>query len=264
MRKISEILCCVAILCCALSACSDKPATVKVSSFNIWLNTLGGKLLPSQTAKVIEASQTDIVGIQEGHIYEEDGIKHDHVPEIAESLGFHLFNQGEGHYILSRYPVVDSTASRYGVKIQVGKDKFCWMFNCHLYYIPYQPYQLNGIPYGDYPFIDTEEEAVRFANEARREEVTRYQVEWPATKAFSEIGMNDSYRTIHPDEVSTPGYTWTPVPSEQEILDRLDFVLYSGCKVTDSFITGESEATSDVVVSPYPSDHRMVTSCFNF
>lgn len=190
------------------------------------------------------------------------------------------------------------------VKIQVGKDKFCWMFNCHLYYIPYQPYQLNGIPYGDYPFIDTEEEAIRFANEARREEVTRYQkdiqqvmkegypvfltgdfnepsfldwtqraadagihkikVEWPATKAFSEIGMNDSYRTIHPDEVSTPGYTWTPVPSEQEILDRLDFVLYSGCKVTDSFITGESETTSDVVVSPYPSDHRMVTSCFNF
>lgn len=66
MRKISEILCCVAILCCALSACSDKPATVKVSSFNIWLNTLGGKLPPSQTAKVIEASQTDIVGIQEG------------------------------------------------------------------------------------------------------------------------------------------------------------------------------------------------------
>ena len=112
MRKISEILCCVAILCCALSACSDKQATVKVSSFNIWLNTLGGKLPPSQTAKVIEASQTDIVGIQEGHIYEEDGIKHDHVPEIAESLGFHLFNQGEGHYILSRYPVVDSTASR--------------------------------------------------------------------------------------------------------------------------------------------------------
>ena len=70
MRKISEILCCVAILCCALSACSDKPATVKVSSFNIWLNTLGGKLPPSQTAKVIEASQTDIVGIQEGQIYE--------------------------------------------------------------------------------------------------------------------------------------------------------------------------------------------------
>ena len=101
MRKISEILCCVAILCCALSACSDKPATVKVSSFNIWLNTLGGKLPPSQTAKVIEASQTDIVGIQEGHIYEEDGIKHDHVPEIAESLGFHLFNQGEGHYLIS-------------------------------------------------------------------------------------------------------------------------------------------------------------------
>lgn len=47
MRKISEILCCVAILCCALSACSDKQATVKVSSFQYLVEYLGGKLPPS-------------------------------------------------------------------------------------------------------------------------------------------------------------------------------------------------------------------------
>lgn len=58
---------------------------------------------------MIEASQTDIVGIQEGHIYEEDGIKHDHVPEIAESLGFHLFNQGRD--IIS-YLVIRSSTVR--------------------------------------------------------------------------------------------------------------------------------------------------------
>ena len=49
------------------------------------------------------------------------------------------------------------------------------MFNLPIYIIFRINLIMNGIPYGDYPFIDTEEEAVRFANEARREEVTRYQ-----------------------------------------------------------------------------------------
>ena len=95
-------------------------------------------------------------------------------------------------------------------------------------------------------------------------DIHKIKVEWPATKAFSEIGDE----RLLPDNPSGRGLHtrlyMDSRPSEQEILDRLDFVLYSGCKVTDSFITGESEATSDVVVSPYPSDHRMVTSCFNF
>ena len=304
MEKWKTIWICAIVSCLICGSCSDKPTTIKVSTFNIWLNTLGGKLPPSQTAKVIAASQTDIVGIQEGQIYVENGIRHDHVPEIADTLDFHLFDQGEGHYILSRYPIVDSTASRYGVKIQTAKGKCCWMFNCHLNYIPYQPYQLNGIPYGDYPFVDNEADAVRFAWEARADVVESYKkdiqecmkegipvfltgdfnepsfldwtqeaadaglhkikVEWPATKAFAEIGMGDAYRTAHPDEVKTPGYTWTPLPGEREVHDRIDFVLFSGCEVTDAFITGEAASTSDVVVSPYPSDHRMVTACFKF
>lgn len=295
---------CLWMACNCWVACSRAPVEVKVSSFNIWLNTLGGKLPPAQTAKVIESSLTDIVGIQEGHIYEENGVRHDHVPEIAAALGFRLFNQGEGHYILSRYPFADSLPSRRGVKIEVPGGRHVWMFNCHLNYIPYQPYQLNGIPYGEYPFIETEAEAVRFASEARIDEVARFgreiaqvmkegcpvfltgdfnepscldwteraaaaglhklKVAWPATRAFGEIGLKDSYRTVHPDEVATPGYTWTPVPSEREVFDRLDFVFYAGCEPTGSFLTGESEATSDVVVSPYPSDHRMVTSGFRW
>ena len=42
-----------------------------------------------------------------------------------------------------------------------------WAFNIHLDDEPYQPYQLLGIEYGPAPFIDTAEDAIRFAEETR-------------------------------------------------------------------------------------------------
>ena len=38
------------------------------------------------------------------------------------------------------------------------------VFNAHFHYIPYQPYQLAEIPYGDFPFIKTEQEAITWAD----------------------------------------------------------------------------------------------------
>lgn len=294
-----------ALLLCIISflpGCESAEKEIRVGSFNIWMNTTGGKLPPAETAKVIRVSGADIIGIQEGSAFESDGVTHDYMPEIAAELGFNLFHQQDGRYILSRYPIVDSTQTRRGVKVEVAKGQYCWMFNCHLLYIPYQPYQLNDRPYGDYPFISTEEEAIRFARETRQAEVDKYKeeilacmkggypvfltgdfnepscldwtqraaaaglhkikVEWPSTKTFMDIGMGDSYRAIYPDEVANPGITWNAVPVEDEINDRLDFVLYAGCSVLESVIIGENESTSDKVVSPYPSDHRMVTSLF--
>ena len=37
----------------------------------------------------------------------------------------------------------------------------------------------------------------------------------------------DAYRTIHPDPVTHPGFTWTPRPSEKDTKDRLDLTLYT-------------------------------------
>lgn len=286
-----------------LPACESETEEIRVGSFNIWMNTTGGKLPVAETAKVIRVSKADVIGIQEGFAFEEDGVVHDHVPEIAEELGFYMFNQRDGCYILSRYPVVDSTKTRSGVKVELAEGQYCWMFNCHLFHMPYQPYQLNDRVYGDFPFISTEVEAIKFARETRQREVDIYKeeilgcmksgypvfltgdfnepscldwtkraaeaglhkikVEWPSAKSFLDMGLRDSFREVFPDEVANPGITWNAVPVEDEINDRLDFVLYSGCQALQSVIIGENESTSDVVVTPYPSDHRMVTSLFN-
>ncbi|KAF9286463.1 hypothetical protein BGZ68_002887 [Mortierella alpina] len=49
--------------------------------------------------------------------------------------------------------------------------RFMYLFNCHLYYFPYQPFQLLKIPYDNEPFLDTAEEAVQSCIEARGKEM---------------------------------------------------------------------------------------------
>lgn len=98
-------------------------------------------------------------------------------------------------------------------------------------------------------------------------DVVRYPVEWPATKALEDMGFRDSYREIHPDPVETPGFTWTPGSLdgvEDEVHDRVDFVLAAGPLTTvDSQLMGEPENVDvDIVVDPWPSDHRGVVSTF--
>ncbi|KAF9936531.1 hypothetical protein BGZ67_002254 [Mortierella alpina] len=49
--------------------------------------------------------------------------------------------------------------------------RFMYLFNCHLYYFPYQPFQLLKIPYDNQPFLSTAEEAVQSCIEARGKEM---------------------------------------------------------------------------------------------
>jgi len=43
--------------------------------------------------------------------------------------------------------------------------------------------------------------------------------------------------------------------------DRIDFVYWKGerVRVRSAAVAGESDATSEIVVTPWPSDHRAVT-----
>jgi exonuclease III len=179
------------------------------------------------------------------------------------------------------------------------------MFNCHLAYAPYQPYQLLKIPYEEGRFIDTADEAVSEANLARDEgvrsliaeiEAVRDQgtpifvtgdfnepspldwtdavaqakrvpvaVKWPSAGALLKADFLDTYREVHPDPLKTPGYTWTPttrVDDPKDHHDRIDFVLASGhgLRVPKSEVVGERSPEADIVVTPYPSDHRAVVS----
>lgn len=92
-------------------------------------------------------------------------------------------------------------------------------------------------------------------------------VDWPASRQFQQAGYKDSYREIYPDEMTHPGNTWTPDtkpddPSDHH--DRIDFVMYRGSELQlkSAQILGESAEFADVVMTPWPSDHRAVLATF--
>ena len=92
---------------------------------------------------------------------------------------------------------------------------------------------------------------------------------WPCSCEVASIGMQDAYRKLFPDPHSHPGHTWTPVPgkgagggdtAEHEVHDRIDFVYGSGAGLVpiETVVIGEHHDHADIVVSPFPSDHRGV------
>ncbi|HUS34841.1 MAG TPA: endonuclease/exonuclease/phosphatase family protein [Verrucomicrobiae bacterium] len=214
---------------------------------------------------------------------------------------------GNSTAILSRYPILTNTPAKWGVQILLPSGAKAWHFNVHFAHAPYQPYQLLNIPYADAPFIKTAAEAVAEARKARGGQVDRLlrelkpalatgqpifltgdfnepshldwtpraaaakkcplAVEYPTTLAVVNAGMRDSFRTLFPDEVARPGWTWTPLTSPDDPKDRhdrIDFVFFAGAGVTvkDAKILGEASPAADLVVTPYPSDHRAVVAAF--
>lgn len=90
-------------------------------------------------------------------------------------------------------------------------------------------------------------------------------VKWPTADAILQTGFVDAFRKAHPDPLKTPGYTWTPLtdaadPKDRH--DRIDFVLVKGrdARVEKAEIVGERAEHADIVVTPYPSDHRGVVA----
>ena len=159
----------------------------------------------------------------------------------------------------------------------------------------------------DIEFIKTEAEAIKWAKKARGREVTKLlrqirsisdkqapvfvlgdfnepshldwtaraakagrhpiKVEYPHSLAMTQAGFADAYRTIYPDEMQHPGYTWSSFykfddPTTHH--DRIDFVYFKGkgIKLNEVKIVGENRKDADIVISPYPSDHRAVVADF--
>jgi exodeoxyribonuclease III len=72
--------------------------------------------------------------------------------------------------------------------------------------------------------------------------------------------MVDAYRGVHPNPVSHPGWTWTPITSEDDPNDRHDRIdmIFTGPGIVtaSTAIVGERFERANIVVRPYPSDHR--------
>lgn len=282
------------------------PVQVRVLTFNMWHGGEAGGQPIEQSVAVVRTSGADIVGLQETHGRERDGQRPDHGARMASLLGWHYLDQGHRTGILSRWPIAGTHGERAGVTVRLPSGHELHVFNVHLAHAPYQPYQLLRIPYEDAPFLTTADEAVEAARTARGRQiadvlasvrplvdagepvvltgdfnepshldwtpraaaagVVPLAVPYPTSRAVVAAGLHDAFRTLFADEVSRPGWTWTPTtrpddPADRH--DRIDFV-YVGASpratVTQTAVVGEDTSTSDFVVQPWPSDHRAVVA----
>ncbi len=320
-RRIMTVVLVAGLVGSAIGAAScsseeDERTTLTVMSFNIWGGGANEGKPVDETVAAIEAVDPDIVGIQETQL---EGPKctarfcpprGDSVAkELADTLGYEVYEQKQvndalwANAILSRHPIGDPTGNDLGVPIEVDAREV-YAFNIHLDDAPYQPYQLLDIPYGGAPFIETEAEAIRFAERTRgsgidllKEDLAEAEdaaaafvfgdfnepsgrdwtaeavdagnqpvvVNWPTTRALEDEGFVDAYRSAHPDPVAKPAFTWTPT-SEPTVKwdhhDRIDFVLARADDLTieSASIVGEAHPEAEIVVRPWPSDHRAVTA----
>jgi hypothetical protein len=101
-----------------------------------------------------------------------------------------------------------------------------------------------------------------------------YPVDWPVSEVVEGAGFRDSFRQLHPDPVAVPGLTW---PANRPFVtgynpyrrgdprDRVDFIYDAGpATPVSTEIVGEAGVPGvDVVVSPWPTDHRAVVTTFD-
>ncbi len=236
----------------------------KENEFSLRITTLnmyhGGVRLGqplSQSVKAIQAAKADIVGVQETHAGNTDNAE-----AMAKILGWHHFAQGARTSVISKFPIVGHTPRKWGVHIKLPDATIVHFYNAHLNHIPYQPYQLARIPYGDYPFIKTEKEAINWAKQARGGQTERLigeisaslkadtvcfltgdfnepshqdwtekvaatgripiKVDYPVTKTVTEAGLHDGFRSFYSDPIKYPGWTWTPTTKPTDPKDRHD------------------------------------------
>ena len=94
-------------------------------------------------------------------------------------------------------------------------------------------------------------------------------VAWPGTSKLEKAGFIDAFRAVYPDPAAKPGMTWTPTSEPSAIddhHDRIDFVFARapGLKVLNAATVGEKAPEADIVVTPWPSDHRAVVTKVEF
>jgi exodeoxyribonuclease III len=94
-------------------------------------------------------------------------------------------------------------------------------------------------------------------------------VAYPTVKAIEDKGFIDTFRAIFPDPAAKPAFTWTPTSdpaAKDDHHDRIDFALAKAknLQVLSAGIAGEKSPEADLVVTPWPSDHRATYATVKF
>lgn len=84
---------------------------------------------------------------------------------------------------------------------------------------------------------------------------------YPTTQRIEAAGFVDLFRAKNPDVAVKPGFTWTPTSEPTATDDHHDRIDYTFGKaqnlvVLEAGIVGEKAPEADIVVTPWPSDHR--------
>jgi endonuclease/exonuclease/phosphatase family metal-dependent hydrolase len=94
-------------------------------------------------------------------------------------------------------------------------------------------------------------------------------VAYPTMKALEARGFIDTFRVVFPDPAAKPGFTWTPTgdpAAKDDHHDRIDFALARAktLQVIAAGIVGEKTPEADIVVTPWPADHRATYATVKF
>ncbi|MBS7540288.1 endonuclease/exonuclease/phosphatase family protein [Ancylobacter lacus] len=95
-------------------------------------------------------------------------------------------------------------------------------------------------------------------------------VAWPTSRRMAEEGgFLDLFRVAWPDPAQKPGMTWTTTTEPTDPADhhdRIDFTYGRGAGMTvlKAGIVGEKAPEADIVVTPWPSDHRATMATVRF
>jgi hypothetical protein len=92
---------------------------------------------------------------------------------------------------------------------------------------------------------------------------------WPTSDAVAKAGFIDSYRQIHPNPLTKPGDTWSPVFQGTEPQDRIDRIYWQGralkptaaktfTTAVETTIGREGSSITPVANNTWPSDHAAV------
>lgn len=248
----------------------------------------------------IRKAKADVVGLQEQTTNQSDNQSRAQLLADSLGWQYHLIDGSRAVISRYDIRPVDTTKVSQAVLLRYPEGEEVVFGVMHLMYTPYEPYDIADrklssteaaeasaratrlhqvqamlgeiADYADLPIVlvgDFNEPScldwTKEAIEQRGDTLLSFPVNWPATALLIEKGFNDAYREVYTSVKEHPGYTWTSVAGlwrNPEIHDRIDLIYVSkdSFTVTDVWIVGESSPLSDIVVEPWPSDHRAVVA----
>jgi endonuclease/exonuclease/phosphatase family metal-dependent hydrolase len=275
----------------------------RIGSFNVWLSGTRVYDGPAKQARFVLESRTDVVTLSETSAA--------HTRGIADRVGWYSAHSGTDLGIVSKYPIVATFrpgGAGFGARVRLGGQDVV-VFTTHLHWTPYGPYDACFDRMSNQQLLDRERSSGRVgeiqavltamrpllkaaANGGAPVFLTGdfnapshldwtataanlhcgYTVPWPVSRAVADAGLIDSYRVIHPNPVTNPGNTWSPVYPRHdggtgvvEPQDRIDFIYAAGrARALDSeaVVYGRPTPVPNHVGNEWPSDHAAVVSTF--